>query len=116
MRTTGMRLTQATIAIGFLLLAMTAATPGYGKGDSVLRIRAVTVHGTQVEVTVANPTARVRTGAVTSRVLIDGGITTITIPVTVRAGETVTVDAPLPPVKHSTDLPLGVVVDDGVPF
>lgn len=115
MRTTGMRLTQAAIAVGFLALAMTAATPGYGRGASALRIRAVTVHGTTVAVTVTNVTGRAHAGTVTSRVLVNGGITTVVAPFTAPAGQTVTVDLPVNE-KIPDQLPLGVVVDDGVPF
>jgi hypothetical protein len=39
----------------------------------------------------------------------------LTIPVTAAAGQTVTITV-VPPELGRSDLPLGVVVDDGVPF
>jgi hypothetical protein len=111
---TGKRLTQVTVALGAGILAMTA-TPSFGKGDPALTVRNVTVHGTQVAITVTNRTAHTQAGTVSSRVLINGVPTTLSTPVTAQAGETVKVDIVLP--SPAGDLtPAGVVVDDGVPF
>jgi len=115
MGTTKGRLTHVTIAIGALVLAMTAATPALGKGGTALTIRAVVVRGNEVAITVANHTARTQTGMVTSRVLTRAGVADVVAPVTAAAGQTVTVKVVLPaPVLD--EIPLGVVVDDGVPF
>jgi hypothetical protein len=115
MRTTNSRLTQVTIAVGALVLAMATATPTLGKSGHALTIRAVAVRGNEVAITIANPTARTQTGTVTSRVLMSGQEMAVMAPVTAAAGQTVTVTIGLPaPVQEV--LPLGVVVDDGVPF
>ena len=115
MRTTHRQLTQVTIAIGALVLAMATATPTYGKSGHALTIRAVAVRGNEVAITVANSTARTQTGVVTSRVLMNGAEVEVMAPVTAAADQTVTVTIELPTPAQDA-LPLGVVVDDGVPF
>ena len=115
MRTTIGRLTHVTIAIGALVLAMTAATPAEGSSVRALTLRAAVVRGSEVAITVANPTARTQTGLVTLRVLTRAGVVDVVAPVTASAGQTVTVRVDLP-APVSDELPLGVVVDDGVPF
>ena len=114
MKTNG-RLIQVTIAIGALLSAMAAAPPTFGKSARALLVRAVAVHGNEVAITVANPTARTQTGMVTSRVFTSRGEVVVTAPVTAPAGHTVTVRFVLPERVYD-EFPLGVVVDDGVPF
>ena len=115
MTTTHRHLMHVLIAIGALALAMAAATPSYGKSGHALTIQAVAVRGNEVAITVANPTARTQTGTVTSRVLTSAGEVRVMAPVTAAAGQTVTVTVvlPAPPLD---EFPLGVVVDDGVPF
>ena len=115
MTTTHRHLTHVTIAIGALVLAMATATPTYGKSGHALTLRAIAVRGNEVAITVANPTARTQTGTVTSRVLTSAGEVRVMAPVTAAAGQTVTVTVvlPAPPLD---EFPLGVVVDDGVPF
>jgi hypothetical protein len=115
MRTTNRLLTHVTIAIGALALAMTAATPTVGKSGRALAIRAVEVRGNEVAITVANRTGRTQTGTVSSRVLTVGGEVGVLAPVTAAAGQTVTIRVVLPD-RVLDELPLGVVVDDGVPF
>lgn len=114
MRINSGRLTHVTIAIGALVLAM-AATPSFGGDKGALKIRAVSVHGNRVAITVANVSARPRTGIVTSRVLTPSGPAVIRAQVSAAPGQAVSIDLPLP-VKVQDDLPVGVVVDDGVPF
>ena len=115
MRTNRRRFTHVTIAMGALALAILAATPGFGAGNQALRIRAVTVHGNRIAITVANVSARPRTGAVTSRVLTPSGPVAVRAQVSAAPGQSVTVEVQLP-IKVQDDLPVGVVVDDGVPF
>ena len=103
------------IAIGALVLTMTAATPTYGKSGHALTIRAVAVRGNEVAITVANHTARTQTGAVTTQALTIGGPVRVMAPVTAAAGQSVTIRVMLPECVLD-EVPLGVVVDDGVPF
>jgi hypothetical protein len=113
MRTTGKRLTQVAIAVGALVLAM--ATPSFGKGNPALTIRSVTIHGNHVAIAVTNRSPRRQAGTVTSRVLVDGAPTVASAPVSAAPGETVKVDIVVS--APSSDVtPVGVVVDDGVPF
>jgi hypothetical protein len=116
MRPTYKRLTQATIVVGTLVLTTLAnAAPTSGRGNPSLTVRNVVVSGNEVTITVVNRTGRTQTATVTSRVLTRNGEFPLATPVTAAAGETVTirVEAPQP---VPDDLPLGVVVDDGVPF
>jgi hypothetical protein len=115
MRTTDIRLIQRTIAVVALVLAMTAATPSFGRGAKALTIRAVAIHGRVVTVSVANLAPRPLHGTVVARVLTRTGIVAVVASVDVAAGSTSTVRADLP--ETALDVPpLGVVVDDGVPF
>lgn len=115
MRTTNRHVTHAMTALGALVLAMTAATPTHAGSGQALIIRAVAVRGSEVAITVANPTAQTQTGTVTSRVQTSRGEVEVTAPVVALAGQTVTVRVGLP-LRVMDDLPLGVVVDDGAPF
>jgi hypothetical protein len=115
MKTKRNRLTQVTIAIGTLLLAIMAATPGFANGNPELKIRAVKARGNVVTVTVVNASSRPQSGAVAIPVPVPNGSTSVPTMVTVGAGASVNVDVALPaqtPVGPSA----GVVVDDGVPF
>ena len=116
MRPTYRRLTQATIVVGALVLTTLAtAAPIPGKGTAGLTIRNVVVRGNEVTITVVNRTGRTQTTTVPSRVLTRHGEVPLMTPVTVAAGETVTITI-APPERVLDELPLGVVVDDGVPF
>jgi len=115
MTTTHRYLTHVTIAIGALVLAMATATPTYGKSGHALTIRAVAVRGNEVAITVANHTARTQTGAVTAEALTIGGEVRVVAPVTAAAGQIVTIRVVFPE-RVLDEFPLGVVVDDGVPF
>jgi len=115
MKTKGNRLTQMTIAIGTLLLAIMAATPGFANGNPGLKIRAVKVRGNVVTVTVVNASSRTQTGAVAIPVPVQNRSTSVPTVVTVGAGATVNVDIALP-AQAPTGSAAGVVVDDGVPF
>lgn len=115
MRTTNRHLTHVTIAIGALVLALTAATPTRAGSGPAFTVRAVAVGGNEVAITVANHTARTQTGTVRTRVLIGGREMAVIAPFTAAVGQSATVKIVLPaPVENV--LPLGVVVDDGVPF
>jgi hypothetical protein len=103
------------IAIGALVLSTVTAAPTFGKSGRALMIRAVEVSGNEVAITVANATGRTQTGIVTSRVPTLRGEVNVTIPVIAAAGHTVTVRVVIPD-RVIEGLPLGVVVDDGVPF
>jgi len=115
MTTTHRHLTHVLIAIGALVLAMTAATPTYAKSGHALTIQAVAVRGNEVAITVANHTRKMQTGAVTAQALTSRGEVRVMAPVTAAAGQTVTIRVALPE-RVLDDFPLGVVVDDGVPF
>ena len=114
MRTTYSRLMHVTLVSAALVLAL-AATPTLALGGRPLTIRAVTVRGNTVTITVTNPTARTRDGVICSRVVTSAGPMTVNVPVTAAAGRDVTVRVTAP-ATVLTVLPLGVVVDDGVPF
>jgi hypothetical protein len=116
MRPTYRRLTQATIVVGALVLTnLATAAPISGKGSPGLTVRNVEVSGNEVTITVVNRTGRTQTVTVTSRVLTRNGEIPMATPVTAAAGQTVTIRVRAPE-RVQDDLPLGVVVDDGVPF
>ena len=115
MKTTTRHLTHLATAIGALLLATATATPTLGKPNAALTIRAVAVLGNEIAITVYNPARRTQTGAVTSRVLMRGEEMGVIAPVTAGAGQTATIRIVMPAPVEGV-LPLGVVVDDGVPF
>jgi len=115
MTTTHRHLIHVLIAIGALALAMMAAAPTYAKGGHALTVQAVAVRGNEVAITVANHTGKMQTGAVTTQVLTIGGPVRVMTPFTAAAGQTVRVRVVLPE-RLRDDVPLGVVVDDGVPF
>lgn len=115
MKTANSNLTRVMIAVGTLVLAIATATPTFGKSAGALTIRAAAVRGNVIVITVANPTERTQAGIVTSHVLTSRGEVAISAPVIAGAGHAVTVRIPLPD-RVRDDVPLGVVVDDGVPF
>ena len=115
MRTNNRHRTHSLIAIGALVLATAAATPTFGKARAAMTIRAVAVRGNEVAITVFNHTGRTQTGAVTSQVFMRGEQTAVMAPVTAAAGQTATIRIVMPAQVEDV-LPLGVVVDDGVPF
>jgi hypothetical protein len=116
MRTTNKQLTQATIAVGALVLTTLAtATPIFGKENPGLSIRTVVVRGNEVTITVVNRTTRTQSQTVATRVPTGRGDVGLKALVTAAAGQTVTFKVAIPePVLD--EQPLGVVVDDGVPF
>jgi hypothetical protein len=116
MRPTYRRLTQATIVVGALVLTTLAtAAPISGKGTAGLTIRSVVVRGNEVTITVVNRTGRTQTSTVPYRVRTAAGIVDLTAQATAAAGQTTTISVALPD-RVQDELPLGVVVDDGVPF
>jgi len=115
MTTTHRQLTHVLIATSALALAMTAAPPTEAKSAHALTIQAVAVRGNEIAITVANHTGKTQSDIVTTVVPTNRGPVRVTAPVTAAAGQTATVRVVLPERLHD-DVPLGVVVDDGVPF
>lgn len=115
MTTTERQLTHVLIAIGALVLAMTAAPPTYAKSGHALTVQAVAVRGNVVAITVANHTGKAQTGAVTTQAISTRGPVRVTARVIAAAWESVTIRVVVPG-RLRDDFPLGVVVDDGVPF
>jgi hypothetical protein len=115
MTTTYKQLTHVLIAIGALVLAMTAATPTYAKSGHALTIKAVAVRGNEIAITVTNHTPKTQMGAVTAQALTSGGPIQVMAPVTAAAGQSVTIRVEFPE-RLQDEIPVGVVVDDGVPF
>lgn len=110
------RMTHGTIGIAALALTMMAATPTFARGTRALRIQSVAVAGSALTVTVANDATRPIHGTVAARVLTRRGIVTVRASVFAAAGDTSTVRMNLPDNPVADAPPLGVVVDDGVPF
>lgn len=109
------RLTQLTIGIAAMALTMTAAAPAFARGQRALKIQAVAVHGRIMTVRVANVTPQALHGTVVARVLTRSGIVTVVASVEVGAGSTTILRTEVPDTAAGVP-PLGVVVDDGVPF
>jgi hypothetical protein len=115
MTTTHRHFTHVLIAIGALVLAMTAATPTEAKSGPALTIQAVAVRGNEIAITVANHTGKTRTGVVETQAPTMRGPIHVKALVTAGPGQAATTTIVLPE-RVSDDFPLGVVVDDGVPF
>jgi hypothetical protein len=115
MRTTGRQLTRVLMAVGGLFLTLATATPTLGKSGHALMVRAVTVRGSEVAITVANLTAKAQAGTVTYRFLTSRGEVAVTAPIAAAAGQTVTIKTAVPELILY-EFPMGVVVDDGAPF
>ena len=109
------RLSDCTLAAGTLILAMATAPTLPSTDGATLTIQGTTVHGTEVTVTVANPSRQPRSGTLRVQVFSSAGVLDLTAHVTVGAGESVCVPM-LSPSPVATVIPLGVVLDDGVPF
>jgi hypothetical protein len=109
------RLTKATIGIAALVLMVTAPTQALARGPRALKIQAVAVHGRSMTVMLANVGPRPLHGTVVARVLTRSGLVTVVASVDVGAGSTSTLRTELPDTAAGVP-PLGVVVDDGVPF
>ena len=109
------QLTQGTVVAVALLIAVTPTLAATSAPANPPTIQAIAIHGTQVAVTVTNLGAETRTGTVYVRVLVNGGEVLASAPITVGGAKTVTVtlDAGSQVVGA---FPLGVVLDDGVPF
>jgi hypothetical protein len=109
------RLTQATMAIGALVVSMAVAPPTISRGGPALTVRAVAARGNEIVLTVLNRSTETRTGMVASKALTARGEVGVLTPFTAAAGETVTIRVVLPD-RVIDGAPVGVVVDDGVPF
>jgi hypothetical protein len=115
MRPSICRLFPLTILIGVLVSTTAAATPTFSRDGAAPTVRAVAVHGDEIVVTVSNAAPQTARQTVLFRVITTEGETDMAIPVTVSGGGTaqVTAEASAPVLCV---LPLGVVLDDGVPF
>jgi hypothetical protein len=104
------------IAIGALVLTTLATAAPISRNERPgLTIRTVVVRGNEVTITVVNLTGRTQTATVAYQVRTTGGTAELTAPVTAPAGQTTTVTIPLSD-QIGSEQPVGVVVDDGVPF
>jgi len=103
MNTNCKRLIHVTFAIGVLVLAMSASTPAAALTAHSQKFEPVMVRGTEVEVAQPANAVRTRTGEFTYWILNRRGVLAIILR-----------SVALVPVKEA--LPVGVVVDDGVPF
>ena len=115
MNSSAKQLTQGTVVAVALVLALTPALATTSTPATPLTIQAIAIHGTEVAVTVTNVGTETRTGTVYVRVLVKGGEVLASARVTIGVAKTVTVtlDAGSPVIGA---FPLGVVLDDGVPF
>lgn len=116
MKNSQTRLTLGTIGVAALALTMTAATPASARGGRALEVRAVSVDGHTITVRVVNVANRAARGTVVARVLTRKGIVAVRAVVNASAGDASTVRMDLPDTTVVDAPPLGVVVDDGVPF
>jgi hypothetical protein len=109
------QLAQGTIIAGALLLAMTPTPATQPAAGASLTIQCVAIHGTEVALNVTNRTSTTLAGTLLVRVLVNGGEVLASARVTVGGTRTVavTLDAGSPVLGA---FPLGVVLDDGVPF
>jgi hypothetical protein len=109
------QLSRSTVIATALLLAITLAPAAPSAPNIPLTIQAIAIHGNQIMVTVTNRTPSPRTGTVFARVLVNGGDVLASARVTVGGARTVivTLEAGSPVIGA---FPLGVVLDDGVPF
>ena len=115
MKTLTRRLTQLTIGIATLALTMTVATPTFARGKATLKVQAVAAGGRVVAVNVANPAPRPIGPTILSRVLTMRGVAALISWLEVASGQTGPIRTALPDTTLDVP-PLGVVVDDGVPF
>ena len=115
MNSVARQLTQGSVVAVALLLAMAPALAATSAPATPLTIQAISIHGTEVTVTIANLGTETRTGTVYVRVLVNGGEVLASARVAVGGAKTATatLDAGSPVIGA---FPLGVVLDDGVPF
>jgi hypothetical protein len=115
MKITHRSLPRTVLALTTLILAAAAVAPPTQGGTPALAVRAVTTQGCAVTITIANLTTEALRGTVLAQVSTTEGATLVAAPVSVQPEGTasVTVDAAAP---VTGVLPLGVVLDDGVPF
>lgn len=116
MKNSQTRVTLGTIGIAALALTMTAATPASARGRRGLEIQDVSVNGHTITVRVVNVANRAAHGTVVARVLTMKGIVAVRAAINASAGDASTVRMDLPDTTVVDVPPLGVVVDDGVPF
>jgi hypothetical protein len=109
-------LKQSTIGIAALAMLMTATTPTFARGERTVKVQAVSVAGHTMMVKIANLAAKGMRATVAARVLTTRGIANVRATVNTFAGESSTVRLELPDNTVVDVPPLGVVVDDGVPF
>jgi len=115
MKASTRRMTQLTTGIALLIFALTAATPALARAKAALKVQAVTTSDGAIVVEVANPTPRPLRGTIVVRAWTTRGVVAVIASLDVSAGETGTVRMDLPDAAIDVP-PVGVVVDDGVPF
>ena len=109
------RLTRWMVPALLLLVVLVTAPPAPAAGPSPLTIRSIDVRGTLITITVTNTSGEARSAWVLVRVFVAGGWQDLNARITVPGGGSAETQssAQSTPV---TVLPLGVVLDDGVPF
>lgn len=115
MNTSHPRLSRTVLALTILVVAAASAAPATSGDTPPLAVQAVAIQGCTITITVANLTTAAQRGTVLVRVSTSEGTTLAAAPVLVEPEGTASasVDAAAP---VTAVLPLGVVLDDGVPF
>lgn len=115
MKTSHPRIARTVLALTTLTIAAASAAPATSGDTPPLAVQAVTIQGCTVTITIANLTTASQRGTVLVRVSTAKGTALAEAPVLVGPEGTasVPVDAGAP---VTAVLPLGVVLDDGVPF
>lgn len=104
------------LTIGLAALALAAASdPVQARGNGALRFGPVATQARAVVVKVTNPTDSPRRVTVVARVVTTRGVVALVASQDVPANQSGTVRMDLPTTALDVP-PLGVVVDDGVPF
>jgi hypothetical protein len=114
MRETTGRRSSWKAGIAALVLAA-ASYPALARNGAGLAIRGVVARSGALSVTVTNGTDEARRGTVIARVMTLRGVVEVVTSVDVPPKGTAILHVKVPG-SGAGDLPLGVVIDDGVPF
>lgn len=114
MRETTGRRSNWKAGLAALILAA-ASYPALARDGAALTIRGVVARSGALSVAVTNGTDEARRGTVVARVLTAHGVVEVVTSVDVPAKGTAILHVKVPG-SGAGDLPLGVVIDDGVPF
>ena len=109
------RLTQWTIVVLALFLAVSTEPANSAAVNGPLTIQGIAVHGNAVTIWVANATEVTQRGRVAARVILATGGVDVSVPVVVGGGQVAPVECQMQAGAVGA-IPLGVVLDDGVPF